>query len=155
MLVFGIFDSFCFILAFMFMFILCFCYFFFFSSRRRHTSCALVTGVQTCALPISEADMTETATIEIPSGYMQDAEGRLVPESVVKPQHKPEDRLVRELMQGAVNLNGLLAELRQHAHQDIQANLQHIAEQYGVRRGGKTGNVTMTSYTGPRRGPPP
>src|SRR3546814_3106100 len=25
----------------------------FFSSRRRHTRCALVTGVQTCALPIS------------------------------------------------------------------------------------------------------
>src|SRR3546814_6228213 len=34
-----------------------FCYFicfFFFSSRRRHTRCALVTGVQTCALPISD-----------------------------------------------------------------------------------------------------
>src|SRR3546814_13470072 len=29
--------------------------FFFFSSRRRHTRCALVTGVQTCALPISGA----------------------------------------------------------------------------------------------------
>src|SRR3546814_9362809 len=28
------------------------CWFFFFSSRRRHTRCALVTGVQTCALPI-------------------------------------------------------------------------------------------------------
>src|SRR3546814_15007148 len=28
---------------------------FFFSSRRRHTSCALVTGVQTCALPIFHA----------------------------------------------------------------------------------------------------
>src|SRR3546814_6865974 len=28
-------------------------FYFFFSSRRRHTSCALVTGVQTCALPIS------------------------------------------------------------------------------------------------------
>src|SRR3546814_12220409 len=27
---------------------------FFFSSRRRHTSCALVTGVQTCALPIAK-----------------------------------------------------------------------------------------------------
>src|SRR3546814_1328031 len=27
--------------------------FFFFSSRRLHTRCALVTGVQTCALPIS------------------------------------------------------------------------------------------------------
>src|SRR3546814_10397441 len=30
--------------------------FFFFSSRRRHTRCALVTGVQTCALPICEDD---------------------------------------------------------------------------------------------------
>src|SRR3546814_5077083 len=30
----------------------CFC-----SSRRRHTSCALVTGVQTCALPISFAKL--------------------------------------------------------------------------------------------------
>src|SRR3546814_10519401 len=31
-------------------------FFFFFSSRRRHTRCALVTGVQTCALPILPAD---------------------------------------------------------------------------------------------------
>src|SRR3546814_2700964 len=39
---------------------MCFCcrdstycvFVFFFSSRRRHTRCALVTGVQTCALPI-------------------------------------------------------------------------------------------------------
>src|SRR3546814_6022079 len=37
---------FVFFLAFFFFF------FFFFSSRRRHTRCALVTGVQTCALPI-------------------------------------------------------------------------------------------------------
>src|SRR3546814_7491596 len=29
---------------------------FFFSSRRRHTICALVTGVQTCALPICWID---------------------------------------------------------------------------------------------------
>src|SRR3546814_16945310 len=28
------------------------CSFFFFASQRRHTRCALVTGVQTCALPI-------------------------------------------------------------------------------------------------------
>src|SRR3546814_13747949 len=34
--------------------------FFFFSSRRRHTSCALVTGVQTCALPISRREAGRT-----------------------------------------------------------------------------------------------
>src|SRR3546814_8582129 len=33
----------------------CVFFLFFFSSRRRHTRCALVTGVQTCALPISVA----------------------------------------------------------------------------------------------------
>src|SRR3546814_2409099 len=32
--------------------LLCSVFNFFFSSRRRHTRCALVTGVQTCALPI-------------------------------------------------------------------------------------------------------
>src|SRR3546814_1562715 len=30
---------------------------FFFSIRRRHTRCALVTGVQTCALPISTGNI--------------------------------------------------------------------------------------------------
>src|SRR3546814_9223905 len=40
------------------MLLLCISYFsfyFFFSSRRRHTRCALVTGVQTCSLPISSS----------------------------------------------------------------------------------------------------
>src|SRR3546814_6350779 len=32
------------------------CWCFLFSSRRRHTRCALVTGVQTCALPILARD---------------------------------------------------------------------------------------------------
>src|SRR3546814_4555093 len=31
--------------------LVCICVFLFFSSRRRHTRCAFVTGVQTCALP--------------------------------------------------------------------------------------------------------
>src|SRR3546814_20697194 len=34
---------------------------FFFSRRRRHTRCALVTGVQTCALPISELSSNDVA----------------------------------------------------------------------------------------------
>src|SRR3546814_8936618 len=42
-------------------FIILFC--FFFSSRRRHTRCALVTGVQTCALPILPSIITPTITI--------------------------------------------------------------------------------------------
>src|SRR3546814_2157360 len=46
--------------------------FFFFSSRRRHTRCALVTGVQTCALPIcsparSKASATSRQSISATS----------------------------------------------------------------------------------------
>src|SRR3546814_11876223 len=38
---------------------------FFFSSRRRHTRCALVTGVQTCALPIYLVGLRSSITGEI------------------------------------------------------------------------------------------
>src|SRR3546814_2525891 len=39
---------------------------FFFSSRRRHTRCALVTGVQTCALPISLHVLPDHLSMEPP-----------------------------------------------------------------------------------------
>src|SRR3546814_13239830 len=39
---------------------------FFFSSRRRHTRCALVTGVQTCALPILATLPLPIATAPVP-----------------------------------------------------------------------------------------
>src|SRR3546814_3878215 len=49
---------------------------FFFSSRRRHTRCALVTGVQTCALPVSyrytEARLTQVA-IDLMDGLDENA----------------------------------------------------------------------------------
>src|SRR3546814_6542416 len=38
---------------------------FFFSSRRRHTRCALVTGVQTCAVPISFETKRAKARIDV------------------------------------------------------------------------------------------
>src|SRR3546814_6229489 len=44
-----------------------------FSSRRRHTRCALVTGVQTCALPIlmpwTREDMAARAALELQDGF--------------------------------------------------------------------------------------
>src|SRR3546814_8922730 len=37
---------------------------YFFASRRRHTRCALVTGVQTCALPICPAGKDQRRRVE-------------------------------------------------------------------------------------------
>src|SRR3546814_5000842 len=50
---------------------------FFFSSRRRHTRCALVTGVQTCALPICIAGAI--AQVEL-------VKARLLPAVFERPQ---------------------------------------------------------------------
>src|SRR3546814_3226195 len=55
--------------TFLFMFwIVVRCFFFVFSSRRRHTRCALVTGVHTCALPISRDDVAQEAGAAHPFG---------------------------------------------------------------------------------------
>src|SRR3546814_10403016 len=45
---------------------------FFFSSRRRHTRCALVTGVQTCALPILAELALEAG---LPAGILNVVQG--------------------------------------------------------------------------------
>src|SRR3546814_16261520 len=64
--------------------------FFLFSSRRRHTRCALVTGVQTCALPISHA----AAPLFLPFASGGEGEGRwqrgrVAPELLQENCHDP------------------------------------------------------------------
>src|SRR3546814_3585185 len=51
--------------------------FFFFSSRRRHTRCALVTGVQTCALPIFEIMVAKACGAQ-GSHYLDLADARTI-----------------------------------------------------------------------------
>src|SRR3546814_1364728 len=57
---------------------------FFFSSRRRHTRCALVTGVQTCALPIFDQFTTHpfafTRRQHLPHFYQLEEFERLAPD---------------------------------------------------------------------------
>src|SRR3546814_11632492 len=73
--------------------------FFFFSRRRRHTRCALVTGVQTCALPISfytigHSTLTIDAFAEAlqAAGAAMVADIRTVPRSRTNPKFNA-DRL--------------------------------------------------------------
>src|SRR3546814_6799787 len=67
---------------------------FFFSSRRRHTRCALVTGVQTCALPIWTIPVSDPAAARQipPHRHVAAAElGRDPPDTppqILQPQHR-------------------------------------------------------------------
>src|SRR3546814_4695248 len=63
---------------------------FFFSSRRRHTICALVTGVQTCALPIFSASTRDDRPIP------QDLQGRSR-EALLPTEHGRQTRSVPAL----------------------------------------------------------
>src|SRR3546814_7914817 len=68
---------------------MCITFLFFFSSRRRHTSCALVTGVQTCALPIYTqfyADHEGKSAFPVDSAYDVLTFGQTLDSQVTLPQ---------------------------------------------------------------------
>ena len=76
-------------------------------------------------------------TTQIPAGYMKDAAGRLVPESIVKPAEKLEDQLVAKIMDFARALSDQISRFKGHTGDDIAAYLSLIDEKYGVKKGGR------------------
>lgn len=85
---------------------------------------------------------------QIPAGFWQKADGTLVPESMIKPIDKMRDELVRELCAGAKARSAELAEYKAESFEQIAAFVSLSAEQYGVKVGGKKGNVTLMSFDG-------
>lgn len=84
----------------------------------------------------------------IPAGYRQDAQGRLVHESLIKPIDQARDKLVLELVDKAQALNKLLAEFKDSAFGDVAAFVDLSVEEYGVKRRGTKGNVSLMSFDG-------
>src|SRR3546814_9518596 len=74
----------------------------FFSSRRRHTRCALVTGVQTCALPISPSnELTRRYALSL--GISGDADRAV---QMLTPQLRAQDRGAWRLRAMILAMNG-------------------------------------------------
>src|SRR3546814_3852639 len=76
------------------------CFMFFFSSRRRHTRCALVTGVQTCALPIS-------ALLDLAASTSAIAEVRGLGAMIAVEFHHPEDKTPNPELAAAIQQKAL------------------------------------------------
>jgi len=85
---------------------------------------------------------------QIPEGYMMNAEGALMPVDKVKPAHKLEDETVKRLIADAKTINEQLAKFKALAMGDAQAFRAMVAEQYGAKRGGSKGNMTLRSFDG-------
>lgn len=85
---------------------------------------------------------------KIPDGYREDAQGRLIPESLVKDIDKARDELVLELVKRAQSLREMLIKFKALTFGDIEAFVDMSAEQYDVKLGGKKGNITLYSFDG-------
>lgn len=91
----------------------------------------------------------DSVTIIDGKPFMEDAKGRLTPESLVKPVDKLEDQLVRTIMGHADALNQQIARFKGHTFDDIATFITLASEKYGAsKRGGLKGNMTFTSYDG-------
>lgn len=86
--------------------------------------------------------------LQIPPGYWPDARGNLIPVDAIKPIDKERDALVKELVEKAKALNSLLQMFKQEAFGDIAAFVELSAEQYGVKWGGRVGNIQLLSFDG-------
>ena len=85
------------------------------------------------------------------NGYMKNSLGHLVPESMVSELDRTRDSLVREIAAGAARASEGLARYKLTTMGDVTAFCELSAERFGVKFGGKKGNITLTSYDGRTR----
>ncbi len=84
-------------------------------------------------------------------GFMENAQGSLVPISKVKEIDKLRDDVVDEMITKAKDMHQLLAHFKQDALDSVQAFVELSAERYGAKLGGKKGNLTLRSFNGKAR----
>ena len=84
----------------------------------------------------------------IPDGYMENAQGHLVPLAQVKEIDLARHELVMEKVARALELQKQLSEFKAEIMDDIEAFIALSAEKYGASVGGKKGNVTLASFDG-------
>jgi len=89
-----------------------------------------------------------TTPQSIPAGYCLRADGSLIPENLVKPIDRLRDQTVESIVAGAKRLSGELAAFKGQAFGDMEAFVATSLEEYGVKQGGKKGNLTLMSFDG-------
>ena len=83
-----------------------------------------------------------------PEGYWVDAKDAFIPVKMLKPIDLVRDTLVGEIVTKAIELNKLMKEFKESSFGDIGAFVDLSANEYGVKLGGKKGNVMLYSFDG-------
>lgn len=86
--------------------------------------------------------------IQVPEGFRLDAQGRHVPESMIKPLDLMRDELVMAIVGKTQELNQALVDFKAKVFGEVDALVAVAADEYGAKLGGAKGNVTLFSYDG-------
>ncbi|MEN8518122.1 DUF3164 family protein [Burkholderia sp. RS02] len=84
----------------------------------------------------------------LPVGYVEDARGRLIQESLVAPIDQLRDQTIMSLIDEAKCLRSALSDFKARAFGDIAAFIEASHEQYGVKVGGAKGNISLVTFNG-------
>lgn len=87
-------------------------------------------------------------TEKIPEGYMKNSRGGFDPISTVKEIDKLRDQMVKEIVKKTLEESEKLAEIKKEFFKTIHAFVELSSEKYGLKFGGKKGNMTFMSYDG-------
>lgn len=85
---------------------------------------------------------------DVPPGYWKSATGSLVPVAKIKEIDKERDKLVRHLVEQAVEMNALLAEFKLDVMTLIAEFMKRSAQDYGKTIGGEKGNLVLSTFDG-------
>ena len=88
----------------------------------------------------------ENVSQTVPTVYMVNGQGHLIPIGSIRPIDLQRDSLVKELFLEALRMEELIARFKNKIMGDIAAFVELSLEQHGVKRGGKKGNITLTTY---------
>lgn len=83
--------------------------------------------------------------------FMLDTQGRQVPLNLVKDVDKERDRIVRDIAKKAMEMKDILLAFKESVRDDIYAFVELSHKKYGVKWGGKKGNISLTTYDGKYR----
>lgn len=90
-------------------------------------------------------------TNETPEGYMQNAQGHLVPVDAVDDLDLLRDDLVMETVRIAQEIRQDLTDFKSTILDDVNVFVNLAAEKYETKIGGKKGNICLSSYDGKYR----
>ncbi|MDD4083708.1 MAG: DUF3164 family protein [Sphaerochaetaceae bacterium] len=80
--------------------------------------------------------------------YYKDAKGNLIPEDFIKPVDQLRDDLIERIIKKTTEIKETMEITKKGILEDIEAFMDISAAEYGIKMGGKKGNLTLTTFDG-------